>query len=131
MNTRCFLGATALALASMVLASCGSEPKGSVSSKELAEIRQSASAVKPGMRKDDVLARYKKANAVRLASTQLGGATIEEWKTEAYTDSKQGRDLAVEWLYFRNDKLVDLSDARLDFRANTALVDKWAHAPGQ
>ena len=116
-------------LGTLALAGCGSSPKGAVSKDQLADIRKTAHAVQPGMMRPEVMARYKTANLVRLSSTRIEDATIEEWKAEAYNDSKNGRDLSVQFLYFRNDVLVDASDARLDFRADHALVDRWSHQP--
>jgi hypothetical protein len=116
----------ALALAAASLAACGSSPKGSVSEKELATIRSTTHSVMPGEKKDAVLAKYKDANVVRLSSSRIGNATIEEWKAEAFHDTDKGRDLCVQFLYFRNDVLVDTSDTRLDFRNDSAITNRWA-----
>lgn len=128
MNTRLAAFALPLALAAALLGSCGSKPKGSVSEKELAAVKESSHSIAPGMKKSAVLPTFEKngANVVRLSSTQLDGATIEEWKTEAFNDSKKGRDLSVQFLYFRNDVLVDLSESRIDFRNDAALTKRWA-----
>ena len=128
MNTRPAALALPIALSAALPASCGSKPKGSVSEKELAMIRDVSHSIAPGMKKSAVLPKFEKdgANVVRLSSTQLDGATIEEWKTEAFNDSKKGRDLSVQFLYFRNDVLVDLSETRIDFRNDPALTKRWA-----
>ncbi len=109
-----------------LLCGCESAPKGSVSEGELKTIRGMAQGITPGQKKADVLAKYERANVVRLSSTQLEGATIEEWKAEAFFDSKKGRDLSVQFLYFRNELLVDVSDSRLDFRNDAALAKRWS-----
>lgn len=117
-----------LAGAAMLSASCSS-PKGEVSKGDLKTIRAAEQSISPGMSKADVMARYKKANMVRLSSARMEGATIEEWKAEAFNDSGDGRDLSVRFLYFCNDVLADMSDARIDFRGDAALVKQWAATP--
>lgn len=128
MNARLTALALPFVLSAILLASCGSKPKGSVSEKELAAVKQVSHAISPGMKKSAVLPKFEKdgANVVRLSSTQLDGATIEEWKSEAFNDSNKGRDLSVQFLYFRNDILVDLSESRIDFRNDPALTKRWA-----
>jgi hypothetical protein len=126
MKTLNTAAAVSLALAACMLASCGSGPKGSVSQKELAAIRETSHTVTPGMKKSQVMDKYKGANMVRLSTAKLEGATIEEWKAEAFNDSKNGRDLSVQFLYFRNDLLVDMSDTRIDYRADSQLTERWA-----
>lgn len=120
------IGAVVGVMAAAGLAACSSAPKGSVSKKELRDIKASAQTVAPGQPKADVLAKYEGANLVRLSSTQVDGAAIEEWKSEAFTDSDHGRDLSVQFLYFRNDILVDTSDTRLDYRGDSELMKRWA-----
>ncbi len=114
------------------LASCGSAPKGSVSAATLVEIRDASHEVRPGMSKSAVFDAFKGSNLVRLSSTQIETATIEEWKAEAFHDSSRGRDLTVAFLYFRDEVLVDVSDTRIDFRRDAAILDRWAQpAPGK
>jgi hypothetical protein len=119
-----------LALAATALSGCGSAPKGSVSEEELGTIRTTSHSISPGQKKADVLAKYQGANVVRLSTAQVDGATIEEWKAEAFHDSDKGRDLSVQFLYFRNDVLVDMSDTRLNFRGDSALTKRWAGVGG-
>ena len=49
-----------------------------------------------------------------------------EARAEAFHDTNKGRDLVVQFLYFRNDVLVDMSDSRIDFRNDAALTKRWA-----
>lgn len=119
-------GLVVAALAAAMLNGCGSKPPAEVSKNEMAAVRQSHSAAKVGDPKQKVLDSFKSGNKVKLGASELGGATIEEWKVEAFHDEKRRKDLFVTFLYFRNDKFVDSSDTRIDFRNNAAIVDRWA-----
>lgn len=105
---------------------CGSSPPAEVSKSELAAVRKTHAAVKVGESKQKVLDSYKAANKVKLGASELGGATIEEWKVEAFHDEKKRKDLFVTFLYFRNDRFVDSSDTRIDFRNNASIVEGWS-----
>lgn len=114
------------AVAAAMLSGCGSKPAAEVSKKELAAVRESHAAVKVGDPKQKVLDSFRSGNKVKLGASELGGATIEEWKVEAFHDESKRKDLFITFLYFRNDKFVDSSDARIDFRNNATIVDRWA-----
>lgn len=117
----------AVVAGALVIAGCGSPPPaGSVSRSELATIRQKQASVQIGAPKAQVLESLKPGNTIRLGSSEVAGGTVEEWKLEAFYDSDSGRELTVSFLYFLNDKLVDTSDKRLDFRDNPALVARWS-----
>jgi hypothetical protein len=122
MADRCLVFALAVAA---VLGGCSSKPVAQVSRTELASVRQTNAAIKIGDPKEKVLASFKSGNKVKLGASELDGAVIEEWKVEAFYDSKNRKDLFVSFLYFRNDRFVDSSDARIDFRNNSALTSKW------
>lgn len=114
------------------LPACSSPPKaGEVSTKQLATLRQTHRDVKAGASMKQALASYPGANEVRLGTSSVDGVTIEEWKVEAFNDSKSGRDLFVSFLYFAGEKLVDVSDTRIDYRGNPELVKRWASQSGK
>ena len=107
------------------LQGCSSAPAGEVSSKELASVRQSYTQLKAGQPRQAVLDTFKAGNKVKLGSSVAGGVTIEEWKVEAFHDESNRKDLFVTFLYFCDDRFVDSSDARIDFRNNPKLVEEW------
>ena len=113
------------ALLASTLVGCASKPPAEVSRSELASVRQSSASIKVGDQKQAVLDAFKSGNKLKLGSSVIDGATIEEWKVEAYHDEDKRKDLFVRFLYFCNDRLVDTSDTRIDYRTNTALVEKW------
>lgn len=113
------------ALGCLVLCGCASKPPAEVSQKELTAVRDSHAAAKIGDPKQKVLDSYQSGNKVKLGSSVAEGATIEEWKVEAYHDEKNRKDLFVSFLYFCDDRFVDSSDTRIDFRSNPDLVKQW------
>jgi hypothetical protein len=119
----------AIILASAALvAGCSSKPAAEVSRSELAAVRQSHAAMKVGDSKAKVLESFHAGNKVKLGSSVLDGAAIEEWKVEAFHDESKRKDLFVTFLYFSDDRFVDSSDTRIDFRNNPTLVDRWKSA---
>ncbi|MFO0827813.1 MAG: hypothetical protein U0572_06640 [Phycisphaerales bacterium] len=116
---------TAFAVSFVMLVACAATP-GKVSEKELAVIRQDAMQIPPGTPRDATLDKLKPCNTVRLGAGTYGGVAVEEWKAEAFYEHKDGRDLFVRFLYFANGKLADVSDQRIDFRNNPALVKQWS-----
>ena len=120
--------ATTLILAGgLALAGCGSSDKAKVSEKELASVEAARNTVKIGASKSDTLALFKHGNKTRLGSSNIDGAVIEEWKVEAFHDNdwRKTRDMSVAFLYFINDKLVDSSSSRINYRENAAVVEQW------
>lgn len=107
---------------------CASEPPAQVSSKEMAAVRKAHSALAPGASRDAALESFGDANVVKLGAATIDGVSIEEWKVEAFQDVRSGKDLFVSFLYFRDDRLVDSSDTRLNFRENPQLIERWRHA---
>ncbi len=107
------------------LAGCSSKPPAEVSKNELATIRKAHDAATIGTPKQQVLDSYKSGNVVKLGSSAFEGSTVEEWKAEAFHDESKRKDLFITFLYFVDDKFVDSSDTRIDFRANEALLTRW------
>lgn len=107
------------------MSGCGSAPKAEVSRSELEKIRTWNQSITIGDPKAKVLKGYAAGNAVKLGSSALDGTTIEEWKAEAYHDESKRKDLFVTFLYFADEKFVDSSDTRIDFRDKPELVDRW------
>jgi len=122
---RTVLRLAALALSATLFAGCASKPAAEVSKEELAAVRASYASITPGMPRQQVLDSFKAGNKIKLGSSVTGGATIEEWKVEAFRDEDKRKDLFVTFLYFCDDRFVDSSDSRIDFRTNTALVEEW------
>ena len=120
------IGVAAIALLS--LGACSSAPPAEVSKDELGAVRSGYSKLHTGMTRDQALAAFPKGNKVKLGSSSIGGATVEEWKVEAYYDDDKRKDLFVTFLYFLDGKLVDSSDTRIAFRENPEIVDKWKAA---
>jgi hypothetical protein len=121
-------GLIVAAIAASTLGGCGSKSAAEVSKKDMVAVRESHAAARVGEPKQKVLDSFKSGNKVKLGASELGGATIEEWKVEAFHDEKNRKDLFVTFLYFRNDKFVDSSDTRIDFRNNAAILERWAGA---
>lgn len=118
-----FLLITLLACAG--IGGCSSRPAAAVSEKELAAIRASHASNTVGAPKQKVLDSYGDANKIKLGMSQIEGIEVEEWKVEAFRDSKNNRDLFITFLYFCDNKFVDSSDARIDFRSNAEIVTRW------
>jgi hypothetical protein len=127
MNHACAVGAVILALGFGGLAGCSSPAPGQVSKEDLAAVRTGYAKLHTGMSRDEALNSFPKANKVKLGSASMGGATIEEWKVEAFYDDDKRKDLFVTFLYFLDGKLVDQSDTRIAFRDQPDLVDRWKH----
>jgi hypothetical protein len=119
-------GLVVAALAAAMLNGCGSKSAAEVSKKDMVAVRQSHAAIRVGDPKQKVLDSFQSGNKVKLGASELGGAMIEEWKVEAFHDENKRKDMFVTFLYFRNDKFVDSSDTRIDFRNNAAIVERWA-----
>lgn len=111
-----------------LLAGCSSKPAADVSKDDLAAVRQSYGEAKIGDTRKNVLDSFPAGNKVKLGSSVIEGASIEEWKIEAFHDQDKRKDLFVTFLYFCDDKFVDSSDSRVDFRNNQALVQRWKQA---
>jgi hypothetical protein len=113
-------------VAAAAVAACASDPA-DVSGGDLKKIRAGASNVHVGMTKQAALDAYPKGNKVRLSSSSFEGTAVEEWKIEAYADDdwNKSRDLFITFLYFADDKLVDMSDSRLPYRESPELVNRW------
>jgi hypothetical protein len=107
---------------------CASKPAAEVSKNEMTTVRDSHASAKIGDSKAKVLDSFKAGNKVKLGSSNVGGATIEEWKVEAFRDEDNRKDLFVTFLYFCDDRFVDSSDTRIDFRSNQTIVDRWKHS---
>lgn len=114
-----------LAGAALMAAGCGSPPAAEVSKSEMRAIRGGYAALTPGAEKDAVLSTFKAGNTVKLGTSAIEGATIEEWKAEAFRDEKARKDLFVTFLYFCDGRFVDSSDTRIDYRNNAELVARW------
>ena len=128
MDTFC-LACTVAAL--LCIPGCSSKPLAEVSRSELAAVRQSYSDIKPGTPHQEVLDSFKSGNKVKLASSAIDGAVIEEWKYEAFHDEKNRKDLFVAFMYFYDDRFVDGSDTRIDFRNNPELISRWSNQAGK
>lgn len=121
-------GLIVAAFSAAMLGGCGSKSPAQVSKGDMAEMRESHAAAKVGDPKQKVLDSFKSGNKVKLGASEIGGATIEEWKVEAFHDEKKRKDMFVTFLYFSNDRFVDSSDTRIDFRNNPEIVDRWRGA---
>lgn len=128
-RTMCRLSLTLVAAATLATG-CASKPAAEVTPKELAAVRQAHGSIGAGASRTQVLEAFKPANQVKLGTSVLDGAAIEEWKIEAFVDQKKGKDLFVTFLYFLDDRFVDSSDTRIDFRNNPVLVERWKGAAG-
>lgn len=117
-----------VALIALSLGACSSPPPAEVSKSDLAAVRASYAKLSTGMTRDQALNSFPKGNKVKLGSASVGGATIEEWKVEAYHDDDDRKDLFVTFLYFLDGKLVDSSDTRIAFREQADIVDRWKGA---
>jgi hypothetical protein len=112
-------------VAAAMVGGCAAKPAAQVSGSELATLRQTNASMKIGDPKLKVLESYKSGNKVKLGSSAIDGAVIEEWKIEGFHDEKNRKDLFVSFLYFRNDVFVDSSDTRIDFRNKPEITDRW------
>jgi len=119
------LSVLALSLA-LPLLGCESDP-GKVSQDDLKRAREATSKISPGMTKEEVMKTAKYGAQHRLSAATVDGVQIEEYKLEAYHDDdwNKTRDLNVAFLYFVDDVLVDLSDKRLSYRDDAALISRW------
>ena len=120
------MGIIGLACAAMLLGGCQSDP-GKVSKGEVEKVRQTSAQMDVGTSKDDVLQAYKGAGQYRLSSTSHKGHQVEEYKIEAYHDDdwNRSRDQVIQFLYFVDDALVEISDSRVNYRENAAILDRW------
>ena len=109
----------------LALTACESKPPAEVSREQLADVRQTHAAIEVGSDRDEVLKAFESGNKVKLGSSVLGDAHLEEWKVEAFHDEDKRKDLFVTFLYFCNEKFVDSSDTRINYRDNAEIVDRW------
>ncbi len=121
-----FARVAVLTLALFTLVACAGTP-GKVSKGDVQSVRAAYESLSIGMSKEAVTKALHKGNLVRLGSSSMSGATIEEYKIEAFHDDdwNKSRDLFIGFMYFANDKLVETSSARVDYRANPAMVEQW------
>ena len=110
---------------------CKSKSAAEVSKGDMAEVRAAHAAAKLGDPKQKVLDSFTEGNKVKLGSSSVAGSTIEEWKVEAFNDQKNRKDMFVTFMYFLDDRFVDSSDTRIDYRNNQALVDRWKKTAGE
>lgn len=111
------------------LGGCSSpKPIGSVSESQMKGVRSSFSSLRTGVDRDQALAGFAAGNRVKLGSAVINGVAVEEWKAEAIREKKPRNDIFITFLYFCDDRLVDVSDTRVDFRGNPQLVEQWTHA---
>lgn len=108
-----------------LLGGCASKPVAEVSKNEMETVRKAHASATAGQPKQQVLARFDAGNKVKLGSSMVGDVAVEEWKVEAFHDENHRKDLFVRFLYFCDDRFVDSSDNRIDFRANPKLVEQW------
>ena len=114
-----------LVVAALLLGGCSAKPAAEVSESELAAVRQAHASAQVGDSKQQVLDSFKAGNAVKLGNSVVEGASIEEWKVEAFHDENERKNLFITFLYFCNDRFVDSSDTRIDFRSNPELAKQW------
>ena len=112
-------------IAAALLAGCASKPAAQVSSGELSSVRSAYTNVEIGDSTSEVREAFKPAHMIKLGSASIGGATIDEWKAEAFVENNTGRDMFIAFLYFCDGKLADMSDSRIDFRSKPELVERW------
>jgi hypothetical protein len=108
------------------LCGCKSDPA-KVSEGDLTKVRASFDQLAVGMTKDEALGTFKKGSKVRLSSSVVAGANVEEYKIEAYHDDdwNKRRDLFVAFLYFLDGTLVEISDTRENYAEEPATVERW------
>lgn len=116
---------TVLGLAAALMAGGCSSAPAKVSHGELEGMRKANASLKLGAPKAQVLKSFEDGNVVKLGASAFGEAMVEEWKAEGFHDEHHRKDLFVTFLYFCNDKFVDSSDTRIDFRNNEELVKRW------
>lgn len=128
MRTLCSLTIVAAVLAGAQ--GCSAPQPAAVSDQQLAAVRSAQTKLAVGTPIKESLAAFPAGNKVRLSAATMDGIAIEEWKVEAFHDggSKEGRDLFVQFLYFADGTLVDMSDERIDFRARPELAERWRPA---
>jgi hypothetical protein len=106
-----------------VAAGCKSDPS-AVSEGQLATARESAASLSPGMPKEEALGVFKKAAQHRLSASVVNGVSVEEYKIEAQHD----QDLMIRFLYFVDGRLVEISDRRVDYKADPLVAERWRAA---
>ena len=111
----------------LVLAGCRSGNKAKVSETELSAVRAAQTQLTVGASKQTTLAAFKYGKKTKLGSSKVDGVAIEEWNVEAFHDNDwaKRREMTLVYLYFLNDKLVESSDKRLNYRGTPALVEQW------
>lgn len=126
MNAATIIRLAVLSLALLALTACGGSPS-KVSEGDLKTVRANYDSLQIGMSQKDVQKSLKKGNLIRLGSSAMEGASIEEYKLEAYHDDNwnKQRDLFVAFLYFADDTLVDMSNTRIDYRNKPDVVENW------
>jgi len=94
-----------------------------VSDYKLDEIVASNTRVRLGQPKHDVLATYPAETLTFKSSIKQDGSIIEEWRTEAV--SRSNDVYFRRYLYFVDDRLVEMSDDRIDYREDPRYLDRW------
>ncbi len=117
---------TVVLVLAVALIGCGGSPS-KVSKGDLEQVRSSYDSLKVGMTHEQVEQTMRKGNLIRMGSSSMSGAAIEEYKLEAYHDDdwNKQRDLFVRFLYFAEGELVDMSSTRIDYREQPEVVRGW------
>lgn len=112
-----------------LLMGCSSSPDASVSAKELTRIRTAHDTIATGTPKDIAMKSFEDATTTKLSSATIDGMAIEEWKAEAVHGSDDKMDLFISFMYFANNRFVEQSPTRLDYRGNAEIVERWRTGP--
>lgn len=113
-------------VAASMLIACGGSP-GKVSKRDLQDVRAAYNQVALGMTESEVASLLRKGSYERLSSGTVDGMAVEEYKLEAYYDDdwNKTRDLQIAFFYFADDRLVSISDSRIQYRAKPEIVAQW------
>lgn len=123
------LALVTLALSIALLAGCAAKgpAQAKVSKDDVASTRTVFESLDIGEPKPAVLEQFKKGYKLRLGAATVRGTKVEEWKIEAYHDDdwNKTRDLFVGFMYFADNRLVETSTTRVDYRSSPTILDNW------
>ena len=94
-----------------------------ISESGMSELVASNRGLELGMSNGEALALFPEDYATLKSSSRVEGRVVEEWRVQAY--QKRKRLVFRRWLYFVDGELVEFSDDRVSYSADSGLPEHW------
>lgn len=93
------------------------------SSTEMNQLVESNKGLEIGMPRADALDLYPGRFLSLMSSAFIDNRRVEEWRADAVSRDRRSR--FTRYLYFVDNRLVEFSSSRMDYRKNRPLLDQW------